>query len=166
VCRSRRPTLLMLRKVPARVLALHLAVLATALCSDAEGPAGSEGPAQPAPGDAGVQGGGGGSGSNPQEREVEVGSREWWRRAKEEASRKAGRRVWAWELDAPPGMLWCVSPHAFLRVPVRVLACGNAQDKCAFPRRMRGRDRRVCCRSPPHPESANLIECRTPLLHE
>ena len=35
--------------------------------------------------------------------DVVVGSTEWWRREKEKASKAAGRKVWAWELDAPPG---------------------------------------------------------------
>lgn len=35
--------------------------------------------------------------------EDQVGSADWWRREKAKASEKAGRRVWAWELDTPPG---------------------------------------------------------------
>ena len=42
------------------------------------------------------------AGSN--EEQVKVGSKEWWQQEKAKASAKAGRRVWAWELDAPPGM--------------------------------------------------------------
>jgi len=42
-------------------------------------------------------------GSQGDDEAVEVGSREWWRREKEKAYQKTGRKVWAWELDAPPG---------------------------------------------------------------
>ena len=51
-------------------------------------------------------------GGEEKEKELEVGSKEWWKREKDKASEKAGRRVWAWELDAPPGE--CV--YVFARV--------------------------------------------------
>jgi hypothetical protein len=41
---------------------------------------------------------------------------EWWRLKKNEASRREGRRVWAWELDPPTGHgCWVLaSQHAIL----------------------------------------------------
>ena len=44
--------------------------------------------------------------------EFAVGSPEWWKREKDKASAKAGRRVWAWELEAPPGHPFYVNRSA------------------------------------------------------
>jgi hypothetical protein len=107
--------------------------MATALCSyrsgascaapsapwESEGGSGPEDGAMSLEGpgsQAGMDGQGGGDGAigcSPPEQEVEVGSREWWRREKDKASKKAGRKVWAWELDAPPGHPFYVNESKF-----------------------------------------------------
>jgi hypothetical protein len=60
-----------------------------------------------------------------EEPEVVVGSTEWWEREKKKASEKAGRRVWAWELDAPPGTFArvCVSVYVCVCLCVSVCVC-------------------------------------------